>query len=159
MIGRLLEGARAYVAVRGGCALSGPNEVVVGADPGTPATSQAASRAVAGDVVRVWPGPRLGWFEPGAWERLMVAPWDVVSTSRVGARLMGEPVRRAVHGELPSEGLVEGALQVPPDGQPIIMLADHPVTGGYPVVAVVDPRDLHVVAQAAAGTTLRLRPA
>jgi allophanate hydrolase subunit 2 len=51
--------------------------------------------------------------------------------------------------------MLEGAVQVPPDGQPIVMLADHPTTGGYPVIAVVDQRDLREVAQAAAGTTLR----
>jgi len=60
--------------------------------------------------------------------------------------------------QLPSEGLVEGAIQVPPDGRPIIMLADHPTTGGYPVIAVIDPVDLHHAAQAAAGTTLRFIP-
>ena len=59
------------------------------------------------------------------------------------------------HDELPSEGLVEGAVQVPPDGNPIVMLADHPTTGGYPVIAVVDPADIAAVAQAAPGTTLR----
>jgi allophanate hydrolase subunit 2 len=64
-------------------------------------------------------------------------------------------LRRVRAGELPSEGMVEGAVQVPPDGQPIVMLADHPTTGGYPVLAVVDPRDLGEVAQAAPGTMLR----
>jgi allophanate hydrolase subunit 2 len=60
-----------------------------------------------------------------------------------------------VHGELPSEGLIEGAVQVPPDGLPIVMLADHPTTGGYPVVAVVDPADIVTLAQAAVGGTVR----
>ena len=63
--------------------------------------------------------------------------------SRVGVRLSGRPLsrrRRACGQELPSEGLVSGAIQVPPDGQPVVMLADHPTTGGYPVVAVVDER-------------------
>jgi allophanate hydrolase subunit 2 len=59
---------------------------------------------------------------------------------------------RAVAGELPSEGLIAGAIQVPPDGQPIIFLSDHPTTGGYPVIAVVDPADLPMVAQARPGT-------
>jgi allophanate hydrolase subunit 2 len=51
--------------------------------------------------------------------------------------------------------MVEGAVQVPPDGQPIVMLADHPVTGGYPVIAVVDPRDLGHLSQMPAGSTVR----
>ncbi|RQX57157.1 allophanate hydrolase, partial [Micromonospora chalcea] len=59
---------------------------------------------------------------------------------------------RAVAGELPSEGLVLGAVQVPPDGQPLVFLADHPTTGGYPVVGVVD--DVTALAQARPGTTV-----
>jgi allophanate hydrolase subunit 2 len=59
--------------------------------------------------------------------------------------------------ELASEGLVEGAIQVPPDGQPIVMLADHPVTGGYPVIGVVAPSHVSSVAQARPGTRLRFR--
>ena len=55
-------------------------------------------------------------------------------------------------------GLVLGAVQVPTDGQPLIFLADHPTTGGYPVIAVVDPDDLDSIAQARPGTSLRFRP-
>ncbi|MEO7371378.1 MAG: allophanate hydrolase subunit 2 family protein, partial [Ilumatobacteraceae bacterium] len=83
----------------------------------------------------------------------------VVSASgnRVGARLIGRPLERVRIRELLSEGLVEGAIQVPPDGQPIVMLADHPVTGGYPVIAVVASDDLPSVVQARPGSTLRFR--
>ena len=66
----------------------------------------------------------------------------------------GWPARRctrAVAGELPSEGIVLGAVQVPADGQPLIFLADHPTTGGYPVIAVVDRVDLPLLAQARPG--------
>jgi allophanate hydrolase subunit 2 len=66
-------------------------------------------------------------------------------------------VERIVHAELPSEGLVRGAIQVPPDGDPVMMLADHPTTGGYPVIAVVHPDDVAIVAQRHAGRTVRLR--
>ena len=79
------------------------------------------------------------------------------SGNRVGARLTGPPLERVAIRELLSEGLVEGAIQVPPDGQPIVMLADHPVTGGYPVIAVVAPHHVPSVAQAQPGTTLRFR--
>ena len=82
----------------------------------------------------------------------------MTSTSRVGIRLTGPALVRIDDQQLPSEGLVEGAIQVPPDGQPIIMLADHPTTGGYPVIAVIDPSDLHHAAQAAAGTVVRFTP-
>ena len=60
-------------------------------------------------------------------------------------------------GDLPSEGCVRGSIQVPPSGQPIIFLADHPVTGGYPVVGVVPPASCDAIAQARPGTPMRLR--
>ena len=61
---------------------------------------------------------------------------------------------RSVSGELPSEGIVLGAVQVPADGQPLVFLADHPTTGGYPVIGVVDGADLPLLAQARPGTTV-----
>lgn len=155
---RVLDGARTYVCVRGGCVRSG-GSLVVGPDPGTPATAHPAVPRALGHRVRIWPGPRLDWFEPGTWERLLAGTWEVASSSRVGVRLAGPVLQRSVMGELPSEGVVEGAVQVPPDGQPIIMLADHPTTGGYPVVAVVDPADLAVVAQSPPAAPLRFHPA
>lgn len=74
-------------------------------------------------------------------------------SDRVGARLHGAALPRAVAGELPSEGVVLGAVQVPADGQPLIFLADHPTTGGYPVIGVLD--DVTGLAQAWPGTTVR----
>ena len=74
-------------------------------------------------------------------------------SNRVGARLAGAALTRAVAGELPSEGIVLGAVQVPADGQPLIFLADHPTTGGYPVIGVVDRRD--TARAGPAGTTVR----
>jgi allophanate hydrolase subunit 2 len=153
-VGRLLEGARLYVGVRGGLAHTADG-LVVGADPGSGATTVAAPPRELLGTARLWPGPRLAWFADGSFDRLCATEWSVTSTSRVGVRLAGAPLVRRRQQELPSEGMLEGAVQVPPDGQPIVMLADHPTTGGYPVIAVVDQRDLREVAQAAAGTTLR----
>jgi allophanate hydrolase subunit 2 len=73
----------------------------------------------------------------------------------VGLRLLGVPLSLARTDELPSEGLVLGAVQVPPDGHPVVFLADHPTTGGYPVVAVVDEADLWQCAQLRPGETVR----
>ncbi|MDG4761034.1 biotin-dependent carboxyltransferase family protein [Micromonospora sp. WMMD710] len=99
-------------------------------------------------------GPRHDWFTPTALERLLGTPYTVSPVSnRVGARLAGAPLPRAVAGELPSEAIVLGAVQVPADGQPLIFLADHPTTGGYPVVGVVT--DVTPLAQARPGTTVR----
>jgi allophanate hydrolase subunit 2 len=153
-IRRLTKGARSYVSVRGGVSVDG-DRLHIGADPGTAAASVAAARRELSGIVRVWPGPRLDWFADGAFEQLCGTAWSVTTTSRVGVRLSGPPLARRRDGELPSEGMVEGAVQVPPDGQPIVMLADHPTTGGYPVIAVADLRDLAEAAQAAPGTALR----
>ena len=153
-IGRLTSGARAYLGVRGGVVQHGVG-LELGADPGTPAATVAAARSELRGVVRVWPGPRADWFAEDAMDHLCGTPWSVAATSRVGTRLSGSSLQRVRNEELPSEGMVEGAVQVPPDGQPIVVLADHPTTGGYPVLAVVDPRDLGEVAQAAPGTIIR----
>lgn len=157
-VGQLREGARVYLSVRGGLQRSG-DELGVGRDPGSPAATQPAARASIETRLRIWPGPRLDWLRGDAWDALLTSQFVVASTSRVGIRLSGTRLQTVNARQLPSEGLVEGAIQVPPDGQPIIMLADHPTTGGYPVIAVVDPADLHHAAQAAVGTTLRFTPA
>jgi allophanate hydrolase subunit 2 len=151
---RLLDGARAYVAVRGGLVEAG-DSFATGPDPQNPAAEHIAARRTPSTTIRVWPGPRVDWFTDGARRALTSEEFVVTTTSAVGTRLDGPPLERARHGELPSEGLVEGAVQVPPDGRPIIMLSGHPTTGGYPVIAVVDPTDIGAVAQAAPGTALR----
>ncbi|MDQ7878248.1 urea amidolyase family protein [Microbacterium sp. QXD-8] len=178
------HGARAYVAVRGGLdgrtALgSRSTDLLAGLGP-------AALRA--GDVVRTrddarlpipvappaaWgaphddelelelaPGPRADWFAAEALTTLYDAVWTVSNhADRVGARLDGPELARVRTGELPSEGMVPGALQVPPSGRPTILLADGPVTGGYPVIAVVTAAFLDLVAQARPGTRIRFRHA
>ncbi|WP_203581783.1 urea amidolyase family protein [Microbacterium hibisci] len=178
------HGARAYVAVRGGVdgrvALgSRATDLLAGLGP-------AALRA--GDVVRVrddtaapipvappgaWgaphddeielalaAGPRADWFAAGALETLFETVWTVSNhADRVGARLDGPELERARPGELASEGMVPGALQVPPSGRPTILLADGPVTGGYPVIAVVTDAALDLIAQARPGTRIRFRHA
>ncbi len=102
-----------------------------------------------GDVrLRVVDGPRADWFTDAARTDLLSAPYEVTAESnRVGMRLSGPVLERARDDELPSEGMVCGALQVPPSGQPTLLLSDHPVTGGYPVIAVVVLADLPVAAQ------------
>ena len=105
-------------------------------------------------VCRLHPGPR----EPSV-EALCRSSWTVSGrVDRTAARLDGPALpRRTTEAE--PEGLVLGAVQLPPDGRPIVMLADHPVTGGYPVVAVVHADDVRLVAQSRPGTTVRFVPA
>jgi biotin-dependent carboxylase-like uncharacterized protein len=175
-------GLRSYLAVRGGVdvppvlgsrstdTLSGlgpaplraGDELPVGrlaADEPTVDVAPVAALSPS-PVLRVLPGPRRDWLEPATWAALTGEAWAVTADSdRVGLRLGGPPLRRVRDDELPSEGLVPGALQVPPDGAPVLFLADHPVTGGYPVLAVVITADLPAAAQLRPGDRLRFRPA
>ncbi|MFI7538023.1 biotin-dependent carboxyltransferase family protein [Streptosporangium sp. NPDC049376] len=175
-------GLRTYVAVRGGLdtpmvlgsrstdSLSGLGPAPLGVgdrlpvgpaghlpaltvDAAPPVSSSAASR----EVLRVVAGPRDDWFAPGALRVLCAQPYVVSQDSnRVGVRLGGgAPLPRARPGELPSEGVVTGAVQVPPDGLPIVFLADHPPTGGYPVIAVLTSACLPVAAQLRPGDRVR----
>jgi biotin-dependent carboxylase-like uncharacterized protein len=114
-------------------------------------------------TARVILGPRDDWFvDPGL---LCVGSWQVSpQADRVGVRLdraanSGPPLRRAGSRELPTEGTALGAIQVPPDGRPVVFLADHPITGGYPVIAVVVTADVDAIAQARPGRLLRFRNA
>jgi biotin-dependent carboxylase-like uncharacterized protein len=111
-----------------------------------------------GSVLTLIPGPRQDWFTPEALTTLCSFTWTVtVDANRVGVRLSGPVLERARSDELPSEAMVAGALQVPPSGQPVLFLADHPVTGGYPVIAVVTEEGLSVAAQLRPGQGVRFR--
>ena len=103
-------------------------------------------------------GPRHDWLTSAGRATLTGAVFTVaIASNRIGLRLEGAQVQRAGRGELPSEGLVWGAVQLLPDGNLVIFLADHPTTGGYPVIAVVDPAGFSACAQAPPGATVRFR--
>lgn len=110
-------------------------------------------------VLPVTTGPRSNWFGELGWRTLLDSTFTVSPHSdRIGIRLDGPPLARtaAAEGrELPPEGMVKGAIQVPPGGQPVVLGPDHPVTGGYPVIAVVDEAAMDLLAQALPGTTVR----
>lgn len=120
---------------------------------------QTGAEVVTLDIV---PGPRADWFSPEALALLEDQSWLVTQQSnRVGLRLQGEQSLTRAAGfdgrELPSEGTVTGALQIPANGQPVLFLADHPLTGGYPVIACVAPHHLDLAGQLPAGARLRFR--
>lgn len=127
-----------------------------------------ASRRLEGGepvALRVVPGPHHERFAPGAFAALAFMRFTVEEASnRVGLRLRRDPrtppvlAARGSTGELDSQGMVTGAVQVPPDGQPVILMTDHATLGGYPVVAVVAAVDHGVLGQCAPGTTVVLVP-
>ncbi|WP_030674647.1 biotin-dependent carboxyltransferase family protein [Streptomyces sp. NRRL B-1347] len=177
-VGTAVSGVRGYLALSGGVAVEpvlgsrstdllsglGPPPLANGAVlPLGDATAAHARVDVVPHaappselVLRLTAGPRADWFTPDALRTLATRAYRVSSASnRIGLRTEGPPLDRAVSGELPSEGMVLGAVQVPPDGRPVVFLADHPTTGGYPVVGVVRPADLAGAAQAVPGTRVR----
>ncbi len=118
-----------------------------------------ASPAVGDLVLRVVLGPRDDWFDSSSIARFTASAWEVTADlDRVGIRLAGPALDRSRGRELASEGVVRGSVQVPPSGQPLVFLADHPTTGGYPVIGVVVDADTDALAQVRPGGRLRFRP-
>ncbi|WP_055492948.1 biotin-dependent carboxyltransferase family protein [Streptomyces sp. TP-A0356] len=179
-IGPARWGVRSYLGVAGGVAVEpvlgsrstdllsglGPPPLTDGAvlplgrPAGPPARVDAAAQPgpPAELVLRVTLGPRDDWFTADGMRTLVTRAYRVSAASnRIGLRTEGPALTRALRGELPSEGMVLGAVQVPPDGRPVVFLADHPTTGGYPVIAVVRAADLAAAAQATPGTPVRFR--
>ncbi|MFF7936227.1 5-oxoprolinase/urea amidolyase family protein [Streptomyces sp. NPDC007940] len=177
-VGRAVLGLRSYVAVSGGVAVepvlgSRSTDLLSGLGPaplsdgavlplGTPeplhTRVDTAPQPAPPDelVLRVALGPRQDWFTPEAVRAFTSRTFRVSSASnRIGLRTEGPTLERAFAGELPSEGMVLGAVQVPPDGRPVVFLADHPITGGYPVIGVVREPDLAAAAQAVPGIPVR----
>lgn len=180
-LGVPLSGLRNYLAVSGGLAVParlgsrstdvlsgiGPaplragDVLPVGAVVGLPSGADVIAPPTAADRLRVpvLLGPRDDWFDDPSGQ-LAAAEWSVSPESnRVGVRLLGPALVRTEDRrgrELPSEGVVTGAIQVPANGRPVVFLADHPTTGGYPVIGVVPAAWLPALAQARPGTRIRL---
>ena len=174
------SGLRSYLAVRGGIDVNpvlgsrsydvmsavGPtplqrgDELPVGEHSDDfPELDQAPVAPISDRLLelRVVPGPRDDWFTDP--DQLVHTVWVASDRSdRVGMRLAGTPLRyRHIDRQLPSEGATRGAIQVPPNGLPVILGPDHPVTGGYPVIGVVTDEDIDKVAQIRPGQIVALR--
>lgn len=186
-LGHPPAGMRSYLAVRGGFAVKpvlgsaatdtlavvGPEPVGAGAvlalaDEREGLTSVSLTEMPAfpapkaGDVVTldIVLGPRTDWFTEAGLASLTDQLWMVtLQSSRVGIRLSGDqPIERRDNAELPSEGTATGAIQVPHSGQPVLFLADHPLTGGYPVIGAVAEYHLDLAGQIPANAKIRFRP-
>jgi biotin-dependent carboxylase-like uncharacterized protein len=172
-------GLRSYLAVRGGIAVepvlgSRATDLLSGLGPpvltagmmlpvgsetdGEPSGELAPEPATAlGNLgtVAVLPGPRTDWFSDPY--RLYDQAWTVTPESnRIGIRLAGNPLHRSRSGELPPEPMLPGAIQVPPNGLPIVLFRDAPVTGGYPVIGVLPDSELDRLAQLRPGERVHL---
>ncbi len=181
VLGMPTSGLRSYIAVRGGLraglalgsssrdtlAALGPEPLVAGDQLaigphalGHPHVDHAPVRP-SKSALRVARGPRDDWFTPEAWQALMSTSWAVSRHSdRVGVRLDGPALARRTPGrELASEPVVTGAVQVPPDGRPVVLGPDRPTTGGYPVIGVVLDADLDRMAQLRPGDLITFQEA
>lgn len=176
--GRRRLGARAYLAVAGGGVLTPPvlgsrathlvshmggveGRALVAGDS-LPITSQATGRAdrargltlpTSGRArLRVLPGPQEDWFGDDAWRSLTSVSFRISPRSnRMGYRLEGPPLVRTRQAEAISEPVTIGAIQVPLAGEPILLMADHQTTGGYPRIGHVISADLCLAGQLAPG--------
>lgn len=179
-LGAPTSGFRSYVAIRGGIDVppvvgARATDVLSGIGPQLAAAATFLPTAAAGSVVgfpevpaatpeaatvlRFVPGPRADWFTEEATTGFPTQVWTVTPRSnRIGLHLAGPALEHAREDELVSEGTVSGAIQVPPSGLPVLFLADHPVTGGYPVIGVVVSADLDKAAQLAPGARIRFEP-
>ncbi|MEV0294240.1 biotin-dependent carboxyltransferase family protein [Nocardia sp. NPDC050710] len=183
-LGLAETGLRSYVAVRGGIDVApvlgsrsrdtmsgiGPEPLRPGdrlpigpVPPAIPIVDVAPVATSTDEIltVRALLGPRDDWFTDAT--ALFDGEWAVsTDIDRIGARLdrrSGPPLERRIRDELRTEGMALGSIQVPPSGQPVVFLADHPITGGYPVIGVVVDADVDAVAQARPGRIVRFRPA
>jgi KipI family sensor histidine kinase inhibitor len=170
-----VAGCRAYVALAGGIdvpavlgaratdlqsgfgglagrALRAGDRFGVGTAAGEAAHDSAAASHSSSVTLRVVSGPQADHFAAATTARFLSDGFGVAATSdRVGCRLEGEPLRHQGPAEILSDGMVPGSIQVPPDGQPIVMLHDGPTTGGYPKIATVITADLPLLAQLVPG--------
>jgi len=180
-VGRPTVGLRTYLALSGGLLvppvlggrgydvlaghgprpLQAADTLTVGADrppPPVPVELAVGPCPAGTATVRFRWGPRHTLFSAEDRNHFIRTGWRVsTECNRVGARLRGGRLNIG-DAALASEGMVRGAIQVPPSGEPIVFLSDHPTTGGYPVVGVVTETDLDLVAQATPGTEIRFRP-
>jgi antagonist of KipI len=176
--GRIVQGARAYLAIAGGIqtpsvlgsrathlvsrmgglngrALQSGDRVPIGDNPQPRPQRKSAGLTLPSKgraLLRVMPGPQADWFQSDALRAIASVSFRISPQSnRMGYRLQGPPLVRAREGELISEPLGIGAIQVPAAGEPILLMADRQTAGGYPKIGYVIAADLPIAGQLAPG--------
>ena len=185
ILGRPLAGFRSYMALRGGFKVEpvlksasfdslsnlGPKPLSAGDNifiannsalrPVLLSLDDPYSLPEAGDkvVLDVVMGPRTDWFTEQSIAMFLEKPWQVTAASnRIGIRLQSDArLERSRSDELPSEGTVTGAIEVPANGEPVLFLRDRPVTGGYPVIANLVEDQIDLAAQIPIGAFIKFR--
>ena len=101
-----------------------------------------------GNIIRVLKGPQFDYFSKESQKDFFLKDYKITNlTDRMGMRLEGTTIKNTVSTNIRSEGITKGAIQVPADGQPIVLLTDYPTIGGYPKIANVISADYHLLAQ------------
>ncbi|MRS13941.1 5-oxoprolinase/urea amidolyase family protein [Enterobacteriaceae bacterium RIT691] len=109
--------------------------------------------------IRALPGPEYHEFDAASQENFWRAPWQLSPQSnRMGYRLQGQPLVRTTDRELQSHGLLPGVVQVPHNGQPIVLMNDAQTTGGYPRIACIIDADMYQLAQIPLGQPIHFVP-
>ena len=185
ILGRPFTGFRSYMALRGGFKVEpvlksasfdslsnlGPKPLLGGDNifiantsalrPVLLSLDDPYSLPEAGDkvVLDVVMGPRTDWFTEQSIAMFLEKPWQVTAASnRIGIRLQSDArLERSRSDELPSEGTVTGAIEVPANGEPVLFLRDRPVTGGYPVIANLVEDQIDLAAQIPIGAFIKFR--
>ncbi|HKR56813.1 MAG TPA: biotin-dependent carboxyltransferase family protein [Gemmatimonadales bacterium] len=153
----LILGSRStYVAAGLGHAVKTGDRIPVGELPTKSAKRPDDEPAYKPGVIRVVEGPQRALFSDVEWTQFLNASWKVSRASdRMGYRLEGDVPVSTPAADLPSEAACVGAIQIPPDGSPIVLMSDGPTVGGYPKIAVIIGADMPIVAQRLPGESLR----
>ena len=110
------------------------------------------------NIIRVMKGLQIHYFSKKSQEDFFSKEYTVTKlTDRMGMRLEGQKLENTVNKNIKSEGITKGSIQVPGDGQPIILLSDHPTIGGYPKIANVITADYDKLVQKTPGTTINFK--
>ncbi|HEY6784348.1 MAG TPA: biotin-dependent carboxyltransferase family protein [Gemmatimonadales bacterium] len=153
----LILGSRATHVVAGlGHVVKTGDRIPVGGVSTAPPKKPEGEPPYASGVLRVVEGPQRALFADAEWNRFLGTSWTVSRVSdRMGYRLEGDVPLKAPAADLPSEAACVGAIQVPSDGMPIVLMADGPTVGGYPKIAVVITADVPILSQRLPGNDLR----